>query len=91
VHELKIDRSFVDGLPHDADDVSLVETILSTARHFGLDVVAEGVETEAQFEFLGQRECRLYQGYHFGYPDDPARYFPFLGKGPLLDHNAQVG
>jgi diguanylate cyclase (GGDEF)-like protein/PAS domain S-box-containing protein len=91
VHELKIDRSFVDGLPHDADDVALVETILSTARHFGLDVVAEGVETEAQFEFLGQRECRLYQGYHFGYPDDPARYFPFLGTGPFLDRNARVG
>jgi diguanylate cyclase (GGDEF)-like protein/PAS domain S-box-containing protein len=91
VHELKIDRSFVDGLPHDADDVALVETILSTARHFGLDVVAEGVETEAQFEFLGQRECRLYQGYHFGYPDDPPRYFPFLGKGPFFEKDAQVG
>jgi len=76
--ELKIDRSFVAELPHDAGDVTLVETILSTAQHFGLDVVAEGVETEAQFQFLGQRECHLYQGYYFGQPDEPARYFPFL-------------
>jgi diguanylate cyclase (GGDEF)-like protein/PAS domain S-box-containing protein len=91
VHELKIDRSFVDGLPRDPDDIALVETILSTARHFGLDVVAEGVETEAQYEFLGQRECRLYQGYHFGRPEDPARYFPFLGSGPFPDRSAQVG
>jgi EAL domain-containing protein (putative c-di-GMP-specific phosphodiesterase class I) len=89
VHELKIDRSFVDGLPGDADDVALVETILSTARHFGLDVVAEGVETEAQFEFLRQRACRLYQGYHFGRPDEPARYFPFLGKGGRSPNKAR--
>jgi diguanylate cyclase (GGDEF)-like protein/PAS domain S-box-containing protein len=85
LHELKIDRSFVAELPDDASDVMLVETILSTAEHFGLEVVAEGVETQAQFEFLRQRKCQLYQGYYFGYPDEPARYFPFL------DNNARLG
>jgi len=45
--ELKIDKSFVQDIPHDPNDVALVETILSMARHLQFEVVAEGVENEA--------------------------------------------
>lgn len=72
LHELKIDKSFVQDIPHDAEDVALVETILSMAHHLGLEVVAEGVETEGQFKFLVEHHCEHYQGYLFSRPQ-PAR------------------
>lgn len=78
LHELKIDRTFVSDLPQDANDVALVETILAVARHLQLNVVAEGVESEAQFEFLRQRGCPRFQGYHCGRPRPAADYFPAL-------------
>ncbi|HEY9192739.1 MAG TPA: EAL domain-containing protein [Methyloversatilis sp.] len=65
---LKIDRSFVRDLPDDASDGSIVEAILAMAQALSLGVVAEGVETEAQREFLTQRQCGLMQGYLFSRP-----------------------
>ena len=65
VTELKIDRSFVRDLEHDPGDAEIVTTILAIARTMGLEVVAEGVETPAQQEFLGQRGCRRFQGFLF--------------------------
>ena len=66
--ELKIDKSFVQDIPHDPNDVALVETILSMARHLHFDVVAEGVENDAQLAFLRQQGCERFQGYHFQRP-----------------------
>ena len=66
--ELKIDKSFVQDIPHDPNDVALVETILSMARHMHFDVVAEGVENEAQLSFLRQQGCERFQGYYFHRP-----------------------
>jgi diguanylate cyclase (GGDEF)-like protein/PAS domain S-box-containing protein len=66
--ELKIDKSFVQDIPHDPNDVALVETILSMARHLQFEVVAEGVENEAQLAFLHQQGCERFQGYHFQRP-----------------------
>ena len=69
IQELKIDRSFVRDAPDDADDAALVEGILSVATHFGLRVVAEGVETQAQADFLAARApAILHQGYLFSKP-----------------------
>ena len=68
LHELKIDRSFVDDLPGDANDAALVKTILSMARELGLNVVAEGVETDDQVQFLHQHGCQCFQGYRFSRP-----------------------
>ena len=66
--ELKIDKSFVQDIPHDPNDVALVETILSMARHLHFEVVAEGVENQAQLDFLRQQGCERFQGYHFQRP-----------------------
>jgi diguanylate cyclase (GGDEF)-like protein/PAS domain S-box-containing protein len=60
---LKIDRSFVRDIMSDTDDAVLVETILTMAKIFDLDVIAEGVETIEQFEFLARHNCRYFQGY----------------------------
>ena len=68
LHELKIDRTFVQDAPTDANDAALVEGILSVARHLGLQVVGEGVETPAHRDFLLERGCRYFQGYLYGVP-----------------------
>ena len=68
IHILKIDRSFLHGVPEDAEDVSLVRTILSMAKSLNLGVVAEGVETEAQAAFLREHNCEQVQGFLYGRP-----------------------
>lgn len=65
---LKIDRSFVDGLPDDREDVSLVQAIVAMADSLDLKIVAEGVETERQRRFLQHLGCDLAQGYLFSKP-----------------------
>jgi len=85
---LKIDRAFVRDLPDDEEDVSLVRAIMAMADSLGIRVVAEGVEAEAQREFLMTLGCELMQGYRFD-PPLPAeevlrKYgpsFPNLEKG----------
>lgn len=68
IEELKIDQSFVSDLDSDDDNQAMVITILSIARFFGLKVVAEGVETDAQLAFLRDYACETYQGYLLGRP-----------------------
>jgi len=68
LHRLKIDRSFVTGLPTDQGDLAIVSTIVAMARSLGLEVVAEGVETEQQRISLLQLGCDEYQGFLFSKP-----------------------
>ena len=67
-HTLKIDRTFVGDLPSDLDDVALVEAVLVMAKGLGLQVLAEGVETEEQRQYLTSRKCDLLQGFFFSRP-----------------------
>ena len=69
IDELKIDKTFVQDAPSNPDDGALVETILSIARHLHLKVVAEGVETQAQADFLNARAEVIHQGYLYGRPE----------------------
>jgi diguanylate cyclase (GGDEF)-like protein/PAS domain S-box-containing protein len=69
---LKIDRSFVRGIVHDHDSQLIVRSILSLARSFGMDVVAEGIEDAEQLEELKTMGCPCGQGYYFAKPMDPA-------------------
>ncbi len=66
--QLKIDQSFVRGITTDANDAILTKTIIDMAQNFRLNVIAEGVETEAQHTFLKLSGCMAYQGYLFGRP-----------------------
>ncbi len=71
---IKIDRSFVRDVPHDVDDAAIVTGIIALAHSLRLDVVAEGVETEAQLRFLKEQSCDLLQGYYLSQPV-PAEQF----------------
>ncbi len=68
IQRLKIDRSFVQGLPGDASDVGIANAIVQMGRALGLQVIAEGVETEAQRDFLAQAGCHEFQGFLFAKP-----------------------
>lgn len=68
VKKLKIDRSFVNDIVSDADDVVIVRSIIDLAHNLGLRVVAEGVENEDQFEMLREMGCDCAQGYLFSRP-----------------------
>ena len=70
VHRLKIDRSFVQGLPHDENSRALVRAILQMTRALEIEVVAEGVETHEQHIFLAGEGCHFAQGYLYGKPVD---------------------
>jgi len=72
IHELKIDQTFIRDLTTNKADIILVQTILSIGKRFGLDVVAEGVETKEQYEMLRDMGCTFFQGYFFSKPVDVA-------------------
>ncbi len=80
ISTLKIDRSFVMELTSDSDDAAIVEVIILLARKLGLDVVAEGVETEAQLEFLREQCCQYVQGYFLSRPLPAEEFELFLQK-----------
>jgi diguanylate cyclase (GGDEF)-like protein len=78
LNQLKIDKSIVRDINTDSNDAVIVETIIDMARHLGLSVIAEGVETAEQVQFLRDSNCRGYQGYLFSKPlaaDEFARQF----------------
>ncbi|PHV27558.1 diguanylate cyclase [Janthinobacterium sp. BJB426] len=68
LYELKIDKRFIDDTPRDARDTAIVQAILAMARHLGLRVVAEGVETQEQADFLLAHDCDGLQGYLYARP-----------------------
>jgi len=82
---LKIDKSFVDGLPEDKDDAAIVTSIVSIASNLGLSVVAEGVETLEQLEFLrGLNCCEGFQGYYFARPLPAHEFAAMMAHGGVV-------
>ena len=81
LEQLKIDQSFVRNLPEVRNDAMVVQTILAMAKGLGLEVVAEGVETEAQLEFLRRHRCDAFQGWHFGRPLAAEDFDELLRRG----------
>ena len=80
--QLKIDQSFVRNIGIQHSDGVIVQTIIGMARNLALEVIAEGVETSAQHEFLALHGCYLYQGYLFGRPTPLAEFEALLGTTP---------
>ena len=65
---LKIDKQFIKGLPHNPNDAAITSAVIALAHNLGLEVVAEGVETVEQIQFLSEHNCDLVQGYFFSRP-----------------------
>jgi EAL domain-containing protein (putative c-di-GMP-specific phosphodiesterase class I) len=77
VGKLKIDQSFTKGIPNDRDDVIIVKTIIALAKNLNMKVIAEGVETKEQKEFMYENGCHEIQGYFYARPmtSDKTREF----------------
>ena len=77
IDKLKIDRSFIMDIPNNKDDMAIVKTIISLADNLNLELVAEGVETQEQVDFLLEEGCNVLQGYFYSKPisaDDCENY-----------------
>lgn len=83
IHTLKIDRAFVRDITTDADDAAIVQLIIDMAHSLKLNVVAEGVESREQLEYLQGRKCSEMQGYYFSRPKPADELLPLLTEGFL--------
>jgi len=82
IDELKIDQGFVRDIPQDRNDMEIAATIIAMARNLNLKVIAEGVETNQQMEFLTQQGCHGCQGYLLGHPLTPEAFIERLLHAP---------
>ena len=91
IDTLKIDQSFVRDLATDADDASIVSAVISMGKSLHMRVVAEGVETRDQLEFLREHSCPFAQGYFFSPPVIAEELGQLLARGAALPSNYAVG
>jgi len=84
-HTLKIDQSFVRKIPGQPGDTQIVTTILALAKGLELEVVAEGIETQAQYDFLREHGCEFGQGYLMSRPQ------PADALAAMLDRHRLAG
>jgi EAL domain-containing protein (putative c-di-GMP-specific phosphodiesterase class I) len=82
--QLKIDQSFVRDISQDPNDAAIVQTIITMGNTMGMNVIAEGVETQQQLDFLLKHGCNTYQGYLFSRP------VPLADFEKLLDHDGRT-
>ena len=90
IDTLKIDKSFVGRLPGDTNDAAIVAATIAMARSLNLAVVAEGVETKGQLEFLRAHGCDMVQGYLLGRPAPPAQLEERVASGADAGRSARV-
>ncbi|WP_458524484.1 putative bifunctional diguanylate cyclase/phosphodiesterase [Onishia taeanensis] len=80
VDKIKIDRSFICDVTDNAKDAAVCQSVITLAKELGLRVVAEGVETAAQYDYLNQHGCELFQGYLLARPMPLGRLTPWLSE-----------
>ncbi len=80
LHRLKVDKSFVDGVTDDPNDMAIAKAVIALAQSLDLDVIAEGVETEGQEAFLKAEGCNEVQGYYYSRPVPPEEFVKLLEK-----------
>jgi len=77
MNEVKIDKSFISRLTDSKNDKKMISTIISIAKNFDLNIVAEGVETFEQLSFLSKIDCDIFQGFYF---EEPMHFIEFEKK-----------
>ncbi len=82
IHTLKVDQSFIKDLATNADDAAITAAIIAMAHNLNLDVIAEGVESEAHLDFLREHQCHKVQGYYFSRPLPAEDLEKYLSAGP---------
>ena len=83
--KLKIDRSFICDVPTDANSETIVRTVIALGQSMGMTVIAEGVETEAQREFLERHNCHAWQGYLLSPPLPVAEFEALVRRTNAVD------
>jgi diguanylate cyclase (GGDEF)-like protein len=83
IDKLKIDKSFVDELPNNKEDIAIIRSIISIAKNLQIDIIAEGVESAIQRDFLRDEGCKMIQGYFYSKPLNADDYKKFLQKNTL--------
>jgi len=78
IDTLKVDRSFIRNIPNDLEDKTITQAIIAMGKHLSLTIVAEGVETQEQMDFLQEHSCDEMQGYYFRKPIMPDRFAELL-------------
>ena len=86
---IKVDQQFIRDIPHSTEDMTLVKAVIAMAHSMGLDVVAEGVETEEQASFLRKHSCEELQGYLFSRPL-PADEFEVMLRGMIEEIDEEL-
>ena len=84
INKLKIDKSFVDELPINKDDIAITQSIIALAQNMNLNIIAEGVETVEQKEFLVQKGCSNIQGYLYSKPLSADELIKYLRNQNLI-------
>ena len=78
VHTLKMDKSFIDHIADDEEDATFARMVIGIANTLNLDLIAEGVESEEQLQFLKREGCRYIQGYYFSKPLTPDKALEYM-------------
>lgn len=68
INRLKIDKSFIQDIPDDEEDIAIINAIIALAKSLNLDIIAEGIETSAQANFLMSKDCMSVQGHYYSHP-----------------------
>ena len=88
INTVKIDRSFVMDLPHNTDDLAITKAVIAMAHQLKMQVVAEGVETKAQMDFLAAQSCEFAQGYLFSKAVPLDKIMSLISSDVAVVHNA---